>query len=204
MSFAHAATRVPLPTAFRPRRLLVIAALSLTLSGALPSPAAAAWMTTTMPAFNAAPNSEAARVLNIAAQHLRDRWKFAAIGPNQFDCSGFVWYVFREAGLRDRVGNKRKGAIAYWNWFKKQGLATGPNSLADAKAGDLLIWGRGAHMGIYIGNNWAISTLINPYGVTIHKVNKITHRLTAVLHVRMSRGAPDATPDPSPSPSTSP
>src|SRR3989304_1649823 len=101
-------------------------------------------------------------------------------------------------------GTKAGGAMANWNGFKREGLATGPASLADAKAGDLLIWGGGAHMGIYIGNNGAISTLINPYGVTIHKVNKITHRLTAVLHVRMSRGAPDATPDPSPSPSTSP
>ncbi len=46
------------------------------------------------------------------------------------------------------------------------------------------IWGRGSHVGIYIGHGKAISTLRN--GVRIHRVNAVTARFTAYLHTGMS------------------
>ncbi len=52
------------------------------------------------------------------------------------------------------------------------------------RVGDLVIWGGGTHVGIYIGNGKAISTLTN--GVRIHGVFAVTARFTAYLHTGMS------------------
>ena len=46
------------------------------------------------------------------------------------------------------------------------------------------IWGYGSHIGIYIGNGKAISTLRS--GVRIHGVFAVTARFTAYLHTGMS------------------
>ncbi len=133
--------------------------------------------------------TEVERLFDIARQYVGARFVLGATGPSQFDCSGFVFAVFREAGLLDRIGGKRRTAAGYHRWFAASGLASGPSTtLSEALPGDLLIWGRDKHTGIYIGNNWAISALINPYGVTEHKVLRwIPARVTAILHVSLVR-----------------
>lgn len=188
------------------RRLMLIAGLTASLVvGALPGPVAAgtSWLASDIPPMAAERGSEAWKVLTKAENQLRDRWKFSAIGPDRFDCSGLVFYVFRETGLLDRIGNKRRGATAYKNWFINQGWRIGPN-IANAKAGDLLVWNHGKHMGLYIGDGWAISTLVNPYGVRIHRYDRINQKLTDILQVPMSRKADGSDPAPTPTPTPSP
>ena len=46
-----------------------------------------------------------------------------------------------------------------------------------------MIWGRGTHIGIYIGHGKAISTLTR--GVKIHRVFAVTASFTAYLHTGM-------------------
>ena len=186
------------------RRLALIASLAASLVvGALPAPVAAGWLATDIPPMAAEEGSEAWRVLTKAENQLRDRWKFSAIGPDKFDCSGLVFFVFRETDLLDRIGNKRRGATAYKNWFARRGLRIGPN-IENAEAGDLLVWAHGKHIGLYVGDGWAISALVNPYGVRIHRWNKINKRLTDILKVDISRKADGSGPDPIPSPEPSP
>jgi cell wall-associated NlpC family hydrolase len=198
--------RVSLKTAFQPRRIAVLAALCLTLAGILPAPAGAGWLTYTAPALTVPADSEAGRVITVAMGELRDKFKMGAIGPNKFDCSGFVFYVYKQAGLLDRIGNKRKGATSYRNWFAARGWRSpGSKMLEVAQAGDILIWGNGHHAGIYLGNNWAVSALVNPWGVSIHRPLKLKMALTDVLHVQISRESGTApTPSPSPTPSPTP
>ena len=50
-----------------------------------------------------------------------------------------------------------RSARALYRYFKARGLASRTNP----KPGDLVIWGYGSHVGIYIGNGKAISTLMN-------------------------------------------
>ena len=73
------------------------------------------------------------------------------------------------------------GSPAIYRWYKAHHLA---ESLDPPKVSDLVIWGRGSHIGIYIGHGKAISTLRG--GVRIHRVNAVTARFTAYLHTRMS------------------
>ena len=59
---------------------------------------------------------------------------------------------------------------------------------ATALPGDLIVWGRNKHIGIYLGDGMAISALINPYGVKVHRVTGyIGMRVKAYLHVKLER-----------------
>jgi cell wall-associated NlpC family hydrolase len=180
---------------------MVVLTLSVTLAGLVPSPAQAGWLTSTWPAYDASPNSEAARVLEIAHAQLGKPFQMGAIGPDRFDCSGLVWYAFKTAGLADRMGGKRRGATAYLNWFKANGRIS--HNLADARPGDILIWGGGHHSGLFISGKWAISALNRRYDIRIHRADRVGLPFTAVLMVPMSRTGP-GDPTPSPTPSASP
>ena len=131
-----------------------------------------------------APKTELQRVIDVAMSEVGARYAFASAGPNTFDCSGFVTYVYREAGLIDRIGGKRRTVSGYLEWFKAQGKA----SKSDPLPGDLIIWGKNKHMGIYLGDGMAISALINPYGVKVHRVTGyIGMKVKTYLHVHLER-----------------
>jgi cell wall-associated NlpC family hydrolase len=165
--------------------------MSLILMGVLPAPVSAGWLSSTWPGYDAAPNSEAARVMG-------------AIGPNAFDCSGLVWYAFSRAGLADRMGGKRRGARGYLNWFKANMPGRVSHNLADARPGDILIWGGGRHSGLYISGNWAISALNRRYDIRIHRADPMGLRFTAVLMVDISRTDNGSIPPPASSAPTTP
>lgn len=109
----------------------------------------------------------------------------------KFDCSGFVYRTYFETGLLDRIGGKQRRANGYYNWFKDRGLIT-----SNPRPGDLVTWAykgqRVSHMGIFTGWNnkgqpMAISALVNPYGVTSHRVQSISIPLKAYLSVNLNR-----------------
>jgi cell wall-associated NlpC family hydrolase len=155
-------------------RLLLILSLSLVAFVGAAAPVAA----------NAAPGTELEQIVALAKSKIGDKWAFAATGPNQFDCSGFVTYVYRETGLLDRIGGKRRTVAGFYKWFNDQGLASKVNPLP----GDLIVWARNKHIGIYLGDGMAISALINPYGVKIHPVlGYIGMKVKAYLHVHLER-----------------
>ncbi|MEP7361457.1 MAG: NlpC/P60 family protein [Chloroflexota bacterium] len=129
--------------------------------------------------------SERQKIVSIAKSHLGANYRFGAEGMKNFDCSGLVWRVFEEAGLEAKIGSARKGARAYYRWFKRQGLA----SRTDPKPGDLVIWHKGKHIGIYIGNGEIISALNKKYGVRIHGLDFVSG-FTAYLHVQLSDKVP--------------
>ena len=157
------------------RRLALVASLLMIAAIGLPSPVAA----------GAAAQTEASQILSIAAAQLGDKYSFASTGPTTFDCSGFVYFVYKQAGLLDRIGGKRRTVAGFHNWFSTNGTVS--RSIADAQPGDLLVWGSNHHTGIYVGDGYAISALVNPWGVTRHKIGWINLKLTAVLHVNLTR-----------------
>lgn len=133
------------------------------------------------PAAAAQPKTEAQQIIKVAEAKLGDRWVHGAIGPKVFDCSGLVIYSYRKAGDSKIIRNgKLRSARALYAYFKAHGLA----SRSNPKPGDLVVWGGGSHIGIYIGNGKAISTLTN--GVRIHAVHAVTARFTTYLHTGMS------------------
>ncbi|MFN8620127.1 MAG: NlpC/P60 family protein [Chloroflexota bacterium] len=129
----------------------------------------------------AAQASEADRVARVAAHQIGDPWRLGREGPTSFDCSGLVWYAFKQAGLARRIGGERRTARGYWAWFAHRGRT----SRHHGHRGDLVIWGGGRHIGIYLGGGRAISTLTS--GVGIRGVHQLTLRFTTFLHVHVTR-----------------
>ena len=139
--------------------------------------------------FSTAPTTPAAasvttegqQIAQIARAQVGDPWRYGATGPSAFDCSGLVIYSYMKAGDGSviRAGTLRSATSIYL-YFKSRGKA----SRSDPKVGDLVVWGYGSHLGIYIGNGKAVSTLRN--GVRVHGVFAVTARFTAYLHTGMS------------------
>ena len=129
------------------------------------------------------PPTEYDLVYATAHAHLGDQWKLRGVGPNVFDCSGLVWYSFHSNNLQDRIGGYRS-VSGYYNWFKERGLV----SKTDPQIGDLVVWGSNQHIGLYIGNGMAISTLVTRSGVSIHPVQGYLNiRFKAYLHTTLTR-----------------
>jgi hypothetical protein len=132
------------------------------------------------PAAAASP-SPAQRVIAIAESQLGKPWHYAAEGPRAFDCSGLVVYAFGRAGLAGRIGGGHS-ALGMWRWF----AARGRSSRSAPRPGDLVVYGRGSHVGIYIGRGRVVSTLGN--GVRITGVYALHSGFTAFLHTGLSGG----------------
>ena len=109
--------------------------------------------------------TQAELVVATAKAQLGDKWEHRAKGPNRFDCSGLVWYAFHENNLHELIGRYRSVA-GYFTYFKNLGLVSKTNP----HLGDLVVWGSNQHIGIYVGDGKAISTLTTKRGVTIHAV----------------------------------
>jgi len=153
-------------------RALVPAALAaaLLISAAPPPPAAAAI------------TSEANQVIQVARAQLGDPWRYGATGPSSFDCSGLVIYAYRMAGDLRLIGNGNyRSASALYRYFRLRGKT----SRTIATPGDLVVWGNGSHVGIYLGRGMAISTLNG--GVRIHSVRALTAPFTAYLRTGINR-----------------
>jgi peptidoglycan DL-endopeptidase CwlO len=126
--------------------------------------------------------SEAGKIVYTLKNQLGKRYRWGATGMRRYDCSGLVYRVFERNGLLSRIGGGRKSAKGYYRWFRDRGLASKYNP----RKGDLVVWGRGSHIGVYIGDGKAISTLTTT-GVSRHRVKGLTVGFTAYLHVKLRR-----------------
>jgi hypothetical protein len=88
---------------------------------------------------------------------LGDPYVYGAAGPNAFDCSGLVEYVYGKTGVKvPRVSSEQ------WSALKARGSTTSDKSKLVATPGDLIFsqWpgddATPGHVGIYIGNHQLI------------------------------------------------
>jgi cell wall-associated NlpC family hydrolase len=157
------------------RRLAARAIVPVALAAAILSATAPA-----NPTSAATIRTEADQIVHIARNQIGDPWRSGATGPSAFDCSGLARYAFRKAGDGHVIrAGRLRSASALLHWFRNHHRA----SRHHPRRGDLVIWGGGSHVGIYIGHGRAISTLTE--GVRVHRVHAVTARFTAYLHTRM-------------------
>lgn len=93
----------------------------------------------------AAPEKETSKVIGMAKSLLGTRYVWGGTSRGGFDCSGFVGYVMRNAGIslpRTAIEQSSRGTYV---------------SRGELRSGDLIFFntrgGRISHVGIYIGNN---------------------------------------------------
>jgi cell wall-associated NlpC family hydrolase len=95
----------------------------------------------------AAPAAGSQSAVDLARQELGKPYVWAAAGPNTFDCSGLVQYVYHQLG----VDLPHSSAI-------QSTIGTRIGSLDEAQPGDLLFFfSPVSHVGIYVGNGQMIA-----------------------------------------------
>lgn len=169
----HPSVHRPTFTQLRPLVLGVIGILSVFSLQPAPALADSAQAAT-------APTPAALRVIVAARTHIGAAYRAGTDGPRTFDCSGLVFRAFKEAGEAHVLGGVRRTAAGYQHRFEAQGQA----SRRGGQPGDLVIYARGGHIGIYLGHGKVISALTS--GVKVHGLRRLNIPFTEFLHTHLS------------------
>lgn len=109
-------------------------------------------------------NQQVSALIDIAKKQIGTPYSWAGSSPSGFDCSGFIYYVFKKAGYQI----SRVSSSTYFDMG---------NSVKTPQPGDLIFFDTTtnskaviSHMGIYIGNNEFIHAS-SSQGVTITSIN---------------------------------
>jgi cell wall-associated NlpC family hydrolase len=106
-------------------------------------------------------------VTSIARQYVGYPYRYGAVGPNAFDCSGFTQYVYRRAG----ISIPRTAAAQY-----SSTPGTRIRSYSALQPGDLIFFANTykpgiSHVGIYVGNGQMIHAGSSRTGVAYANIN---------------------------------
>jgi NlpC/P60 family len=135
----------------------------------------------------AAAATAADRVVSIALAQVGDPWVWAASGPNAFDCSGLVIYAYKQAGYGYAIGNGTyRSGYAMLSWARSRGM-TG----STGRRGDVVVYGGGSHVGIYLGSGRVVSTLTS--GVRVHGLYAVTAGFTTFIRTAVGSGSATST-----------
>ena len=137
-----------------------------------------ALLATSAPTAPVSAAKPAEAMIQAARAYLGSPYVFGAEGPNRFDCSGLIFRAFADIGQLQRIGGGRAKAVTYMRWFVARGMA----SKNDGQRGDLVVWGDGKHIGIYLGKGKVISAL-EDQGVAVHGLHAISLKFTTFLKV---------------------
>jgi hypothetical protein len=130
---------------------------------------------------SASRTTAAARVVAIAEQQRGKRYVYGAAGPSAFDCSGLAVFAYRKAGVANRLGGRSGYAMLRW------AKAHHRFSRSNPQLGDVVIYGNGAHVAIYIGHGRVISALNPQQGIRITGLNALhSNRVTGYIHTGLS------------------
>ncbi len=83
-------------------------------------------------------NETRINIVKTALEHLGDAYVYGTTGPDTFDCSGFVYYVYSQNGITVPRQSSEVCAL------------DGQISIEDLRPGDILA--REGHVGVYIGD----------------------------------------------------
>ena len=102
----------------------------------------------TLPSRGTSVSTKGQAIVELAKQHLGKPYVYGATGPNNFDCSGFVYYVYKQMGVTlNRVAHDQMNNGTYVSKDQLQ-------------PGDIVGFSRGNgyvhHVGIYVGNGMMI------------------------------------------------
>ena len=139
--------------------LLIIATFSMLFSSTL-SNISTVYAAGETVAFNV---SKADDVINEAKKHIGKPYVWGAVGPDSFDCSGFISYIFNQVGLS--LGASRITTYSAISFLESKGAtsytySSNEGNPTNAKKGDLVFYYDNTndplHMGIYIGDGQVI------------------------------------------------
>lgn len=114
-------------------------------------------------AYRKASGGPIQRAIAAAEAQLGKPYKWGAAGPELFDCSGLMWYVWKQAGVRFTRTTANE-------LFKK----LTPIARSALRPGDMVFFGQADHLhhvGLYVGNGRMIHA---PHGGSTVQESPIT------------------------------
>jgi len=112
------------------------------------------------------------QIVRTALSNLGKQYSYAAKGPDAFDCSGFVWYIYNQAGISLPRSSYEICDMG------------GTISQEELRPGDIV--GRYGHVGIYIGGGVFVHASETNVGVIserldmYNRTNSFTHYINAI------------------------
>jgi cell wall-associated NlpC family hydrolase len=119
------------------------------------------------------------RIIALAESHIGARYAHGATGPSAFDCSGLVYRVFEDAGLGRMIAGLRSASALYAHFRARHMTSSSAPQL-----GDLVIFGNGSHVGIYIGGGRVVHAMVT--GVAITRISAVYPHFTTYIHLGLS------------------
>ena len=119
----------------------------------------------------------------IALDQRGDQYVPGGIGPSKFDCSGLVRYAYGKALASSRLGGGHS-ALGMYMWARRNHLTSRTNP----RIGDVVVYGRGSHVGIYIGKGRVLHALNRRRDIVITSVHGLTTPFTTFIHTRIGHG----------------
>ena len=144
---------------------------------------AGASITATPAAASTSLPNTGARIARIALAQRGDQYVFGAMGPDRFDCSGLVRYAYVKAGAGASLGGGHSARGMYL-WGTSHHLTSRTNP----KVGDVVVYGNGSHVGVYIGNGKVIHALNPRVDIVVTSLHGVTTPFTTFIHTRVSHG----------------
>jgi len=106
------------------------------------------------------------KIISTTKDKVGSRYEPGSTGPNSFDCSGFVYYVFKKNGIKIPRVSAKQAEIS-------EKLSRDKLEKGDIVCFDTSNKGHINHVGIYLGDGRFIhSTLVRAYSVTVSNLNK--------------------------------
>lgn len=118
-------------------------------------------------------SASADKLIKVAKSKRGCPYSYGSAGPGRFDCSGFVAYCMKKAGIKFS-----RGTAASYN---KRGYNVGRN-IKKAQRGDIILYSYGGgiiHCGIYLGNKKVIHAISR--GVSITRYNGFGQRVAGIV-----------------------
>ena len=106
------------------------------------------------------------RIVSFAEKYEGCSYVYGRRGPNAFDCSGFVYYIFQHFGVT-------LSASSSDYYYSPEEFGTVVKE-SEAKPGDIISWE--GHVGIYIGDGKVIHALNPRKGVCVTDVSEFANR----------------------------
>jgi len=136
------------------------------------------------PAPTTAPRPDlAAKVVRVGLNQRGDQYRWGYAGPRFFDCSGLVRYSYRQAGVSGKLGGGSSARGMYY-WARLHGKTGRRNP----QIGDVVVYGRGSHVAIYMGNGRVVHALNPRLDILVTRLHAITTPFTTFIHTDLPRG----------------
>lgn len=118
--------------------------------------------------------SDQAKISSLALKKVGCQYKSGAKGPTKFDCSGFVQWVYKNAGVDKKVTLQGGSSAGMYSDLDDQMIGSSIKSINKAKTGDIIFFKSGSrvsHVGIYYKNGKMIHAANPRKDVCVEKVS---------------------------------